>query len=236
MFLQATLKGDVFQVFIATGSLGKTITNDVLLLILKANLKLKNMPLRRKKSVEYDLFRTVCFVHSHIKGCKSLINQLVRNHIIHSQNHWHFHIVVKADEEKKQKNPNVSIYGGEEEDKVVLCSPKDAVNFLNLKASISFSTFQYLTENKKGSSAERESLLWMWFIACWKSNLRYFRMTSRFNELEWSGRQRKVRSSHLWDRVDPRGPNSSSPQTSWGPDVAWNINSFSGYFDFPRLM
>ena len=49
MFLQATLKGDVFQVFIATGSLGKTITNDVLLLILKANLKLKKMPLRRKK-------------------------------------------------------------------------------------------------------------------------------------------------------------------------------------------
>ena len=103
MFLQATLKGDVFQVFIATGSLGKTITNDVLLLILKANLKLKNMPLRRKKSVEYDLFRTVCFVHSHIKGCKSLINQLVRNHIIHSQNHWHFHIVVKADEKKNKK-------------------------------------------------------------------------------------------------------------------------------------
>ena len=69
--------------------------------------------------------------------------------------------MVKADEEKKQKNPNVLIYGGEEEDKVVLCSPKDAVNFLNLKASISFSTFQYLTENKKGSFAERESLLWM---------------------------------------------------------------------------
>ena len=138
--------------------------------------------------------------------------------------------------QKSKKNPNISIHGEEEEDKVVLCSPKDAVNFLNLKASISFSTFQYLTENKKGSSAERESLLWMWFIACWKSNLRYFGMTSRFNELEWSGRQRKVRSSHLWDRVDPRGPNSSSPQTSWGPDVAWNINSFSGYFDFPGLM
>ena len=49
MFLQATAKGDVFQVFIATGSLGKTITNDVLLLILKSNLKLTNMPLRRKK-------------------------------------------------------------------------------------------------------------------------------------------------------------------------------------------
>ena len=110
MFLQATLKGDVFSGFHShcCDSLGKTITNDVLLLILKANLKLKNMPLRRKKSVEYDLFRTVCFVHSHIKGCKSLINQLVKNHKIPSQNNLHFHVVLKEEAKKQKKSEHIN--------------------------------------------------------------------------------------------------------------------------------
>ena len=63
-----------------------------------------------KNSDEYDLFRIV-FAHSHKKGCKSLINLLVKNHKIPSQNNLHFNFVAKADEkigiyqftEKKRK-------------------------------------------------------------------------------------------------------------------------------------